>query len=98
MLDSTDDYQANIKMPTTDPSKDQLDHKPGKVIYDNDASWHRITQDRAAMLQAIHDERNPQCVREMMANFVSPSSRGNFDIRLPFRCHYVCEMRSPRMI
>jgi hypothetical protein len=78
-------------MSTTEPPKDQLDHTPGKVVYDNDANWHRITQDCAAMLQAIHDERNPQRMREMMARFVSSDSQGNFNIRLPFRCHYVRE-------
>jgi hypothetical protein len=73
---------------TKEISTIQLDHSPGKFSY-SEPTWCHVIQERTQMLQAIHDERDPIRVREMMANFVSPKKKDAFSIRLPFRCEFV---------
>ena len=64
------------------------DHTPGKCSYDT-PTWKRLDQERLQLPQAIHDERDPSRVKEMLASFVDVESKEDFSTQLPFRCHYV---------
>ena len=73
-------------MSDTKSSISRMDHTPGKFCYKGIGPYRR---ERAILLQAIHDERDPARAHELKAEFFSPEDKSMFDIRLPLHCNYV---------
>ncbi|KAG7535968.1 hypothetical protein FFLO_03566 [Filobasidium floriforme] len=62
-----------------------MDHTPGKFCYKGIGPFRR---ERAILLQAIHDERDPARAHELKAEFFSLKDKSNYQIRLPLHCNY----------
>lgn len=63
-----------------------MEHPPEKFCY---KGMGPLRRERAMLLQAIHDERDPARMHQLKADFFSPEDNSTFDIRLPLYCNYV---------